>query len=113
MIIHALLALAASAAPLATPAPATAEAGRLDRLAARICGPDGTVDMDPVPDRRGRYHVWPHCSRYGWNGRRYVPLCEGSKPSPRRTDPWLNAYSDARLEDRRITLSDERTNSCD
>lgn len=37
----------------------------------RICGPDGTVDMDPVPDRRGRYHLQPHCNRDGWNGRAY------------------------------------------
>lgn len=41
---------------------------RLGRLGERICGPEGTVDMDPVP---GHPDGWPHCNRSGWNGRRY------------------------------------------
>ena len=44
----------------------------LYRWAADVCGPDGIVDFDPVPDRRGRDYLEPHCNSYGWNGRRYV-----------------------------------------
>jgi len=43
-----------------------------ERYAYHVCGPDGTVDMDPVPDRSGRYFAEPHCNRNGWNGKRYV-----------------------------------------
>lgn len=39
--------------------------------AADVCGPDGIVDFDPVPDRRGRDHLEPHCNHNGWNGQRY------------------------------------------
>jgi hypothetical protein len=42
------------------------------RYAERVCGPEGTVDTDPVPDARGRYYAEPHCNRDGWNGHRYV-----------------------------------------
>jgi hypothetical protein len=48
------------------------EQQQFERYAYRVCGPDGTVDMDPVPDARGRYYAEPHCNRSGWNGRRYA-----------------------------------------
>lgn len=74
---------------------------------ARICGPDGANDWD---DRYG-----PSCERYGWNGRRYVDFCEGSKAHPGRHDPWLAVYLHAgeAVKDAQIELSDDRINSCD
>jgi hypothetical protein len=60
------------AADTATELPAS-DRRILERYAFRVCGPEGTVDMDPVPDRRGRYFAEPHCNRRGWNGRRYRP----------------------------------------
>lgn len=47
----------------------TGEELRMERLAARVCGRDGTVDMDPVP---GHPKGYPHCNRHGWNGHAYV-----------------------------------------
>jgi hypothetical protein len=78
-MIAALILTAAHVCPV--PATAYRAADRLDWTKAEartlwayaecVCGPDGTVDMDPVPDRRGRYFIEPHCNRDGWNGRRY------------------------------------------
>lgn len=48
------------------------EQRQFERYAYRVCGPDGTVDADPVPDRHGRYYAEPHCNRDGWNGKRYA-----------------------------------------
>jgi hypothetical protein len=50
----------------------------LERFSDCVCGPDGTVDADPVPDQSGRYFTEPHCNRSGWNGRSYVAPEDGS-----------------------------------
>lgn len=47
------------------------EQRRYERYAYSICGPEGTVDMDPVSDANGRYFAEPHCNRNGWNGHNY------------------------------------------
>lgn len=57
------LALAIAAPPLTE--------RQAERIAYRVCGPEGTVDWDETPDRHGRYRPEPHCNRNGWNGRRY------------------------------------------
>jgi hypothetical protein len=44
----------------------------MERFSYCRCGPEGSVDWDPSPDRHGRYRMWPSCNRYGWNGHRYV-----------------------------------------
>jgi len=37
---------------------------RWDRIAYKVCGPDGMVDWDGYPGK-------PACNRSGWDGRRY------------------------------------------
>lgn len=44
----------------------------MERFGQCLCGPEGTVDWDPRPHRRGGYFMHPSCNRYGWNGHRYV-----------------------------------------
>lgn len=73
-----------------------------------VCGPEGSNDWY---EAKGRYE--PVCERWGWNGHRYVPFCEGSKSHPRRDDPWLHAYFTESPRDARIELSDDRTTVCD
>ena len=44
----------------------------MERFGYCVCGPDGTVDWDPRPHKRGGYFMHPSCNRNGWNGKRYV-----------------------------------------
>ena len=44
----------------------------MERFGECVCGPDGTVDWDARPHKRGGYFMHPSCNRNGWNGKRYV-----------------------------------------
>jgi hypothetical protein len=49
----------------------------MEHFSACLCGPDGSVDFDARPHRRGGYFMHPSCNRDGWDGHHYV---KESKP---------------------------------